>query len=502
MRKKAKNPKPELIGKLYMYIIGRQYYDADIAQGESVYFQRDPENELYPKSVLAINETHETVGFLARKNAEFLAPLIDEGMISLAGAVTASPEKTYIPITVDVYLHPKGKHILKPIDAPTTEAEMIHEMIRRFFADLGKVPANDILKIRERLKEFVKGDTLPETKLLVKMLPHRAKEQEEKLREKATEAIDDYLKTLTCKAPIQFNNLTLFPVFSSRKSSVDYLTLDESLKKKQVTITEVSEDGSVQELAVTNQAEQPVLILDGEELIGAKQNRIVSITLIIIAHSQVVIPVSCMEQGRWSYQGRQFSSHQAAHMALRSRALGSAYNSVRKTGEFKSDQSAVWQEVHQMQEDMGVRSKTDDLHEVYQARAKEFNTWKKNLPCPQDCQGVLAAIDGEVVGGDIFDKPVTLNKLWPKLLNSFTMEAIRRMDLKSSRKKTKKCSKSVARSFLKTISQGDRKTVKIAGAGVNTEIKTESSFASATVYSGQVVHISMFSEHAEIGLVN
>ena len=500
MRKSSKNPKPEHIGKISMYIIGRQYYDAAIARGEGVYFQRDPGNELYPDTILAINETHETVGFVARKNTEFLAPLIDEGKISLAGTVTATPEDTYVPITVDVYLHKKGKHFLKPIKAPATETEMIHEMVRRFFAKPGRVPADGILKIRERLKEFVKGDTLPETKLLVKMLPHQAKEQKEKLREHSLKAIDDYLKSLSCEAPIQFNNLSLFPILSSLKSSVNYLTLDETLEKKQVTITEVSEDGSVQELAVDNQAEQPVLILDGEELIGAKQNRVVSITVIIISHSRTVIPVSCMEQGRWSYQSNQFSAHQAAHMALRSQALGSAYNSVRKTGSFTSDQAAVWREVDRMQQDMGVTSKTDDLHEVYRARAKEFDNWQENLSCPQDCQGVLAAIDSEIVGGDIFDKPATLQKLWPKLLNSFTMEAMRRIDLKHSKpkqKKVKKPSGTAAQSFLKNIVQGDRKTVQIAGAGVNTEIKTESSFASATVYSGQIVHISMFSEQTE-----
>ena len=52
MTKKAKNPKPEHIGKLIMYIIGRQYYDANIEQGDSVYFQRDPENDLSPNTVL------------------------------------------------------------------------------------------------------------------------------------------------------------------------------------------------------------------------------------------------------------------------------------------------------------------------------------------------------------------------------------------------------------------------------------------------------------------
>jgi ARG and Rhodanese-Phosphatase-superfamily-associated Protein domain len=35
-----------------------------------------------------------------------------------------------------------------------------------------------------------------------------------------------------------------------------------------------------------------VLILDGEELVGAKQNRIVNVTILVVTQSEIVIPVS------------------------------------------------------------------------------------------------------------------------------------------------------------------------------------------------------------------
>ena len=179
------------IGRIIMYVIGRKYYEADVTRGESVYFQRDPDNEYYPDAILALNEAQEVLGFLARKNTAFLAPLIDEGKISLAGTVTGQPKDTFIPITADVYVRKKGKYMFKPIDPPLTEAEMIHEIVRRFFNDQGELPGDDILKLRERLKEFVKGDTRPETKLLVKMIPALAKEQEDWLRE-TDEPIEEY----------------------------------------------------------------------------------------------------------------------------------------------------------------------------------------------------------------------------------------------------------------------------------------------------------------------
>jgi hypothetical protein len=40
-------------------------------------------------------------------------------------------------------------------------------------------------------------------------------------------------------------------------------------------------------------------LLDGEELIGAKQNRALNLTILAPAKQVIVIPVSCVEAGRW-----------------------------------------------------------------------------------------------------------------------------------------------------------------------------------------------------------
>ena len=48
-------------------------------------------------------------------------------------------------------------------------------------------------------------------------------------------------------------------------------------------VTEVSEAGSVPFIQVANRADRPLLLLDGEELIGAKQNRILNTTVLVEA---------------------------------------------------------------------------------------------------------------------------------------------------------------------------------------------------------------------------
>src|SRR5512139_403742 len=76
-----------------------------------------------------------------------------------------------------------------------------------------------------------------------------------------------------------FNNMAIIPLFSSTNSSPQYLSLGEAVGKGLLTVTEVSQSGTVPELKVVNKGDLPVLLLDGEELAGAKQNRVLNTTI-------------------------------------------------------------------------------------------------------------------------------------------------------------------------------------------------------------------------------
>ena len=64
-----------------------------------------------------------------------------------------------------------------------------------------------------------------------------------------------------------------------------YITLRQALGEGLAVITEVSEGGSVPELCVVNTGDARILVLDGEELRGAKQNRVLSTAILIDGHS-------------------------------------------------------------------------------------------------------------------------------------------------------------------------------------------------------------------------
>jgi hypothetical protein len=121
-----------------------------------------------------------------------------------------------------------------------------------------------------------------------------------------TEVLADFVHSLHVGSGIVVDNLTMTPLLAPAASTtalpLDYIVLDDAIASKEFEISEVSEAGSVPELRVVNRGARPVLIVDGEELLGAKQNRVVNLTILVPAHAEMTIPVSCVEAGRWREQ--------------------------------------------------------------------------------------------------------------------------------------------------------------------------------------------------------
>ena len=83
----------------------------------------------------------------------------------------------------------------------------------------------------------------------------------------------------------------MVPVVSDCDDGLAYIALKEALSGGSIEIREVSESGSVPELRVVNRAGKMVLNLEGEELVGAKQNRIVNTTILVAAGVEIVIQI-------------------------------------------------------------------------------------------------------------------------------------------------------------------------------------------------------------------
>lgn len=222
-----------------------------------------------------------------------------------------------------------------------------------------------------------------------------------------------------------FENMTVFPLFSTAQEGIEYLTMKKALDGRYLIVTEVSSGGSVPELKVVNKADSPVLLIDGEELAGAKQNRVLNTAILLKERSETVIPVSCTEHGRWHHVSHEFyNSDVVMNPSLRARKSRSVSDSVAMTGRYRSDQGEVWEGVEELARHLNVHSETGAMRDVYKSKARDLGDYLKAFPCAPRQRGLLVFINGAVAGADILSREQAYADLHAKLVKSYALDAI------------------------------------------------------------------------------
>ena len=304
-----------------------------------------------------------------------------------------------------------------------------------------------------------------------------------------TEIIKNYMDQIQIGAEKSYKNLAIFPVLSDHFMPFDYLTLDEALSKNLIEVVEIDEDGSVPDLKVINKSDRMVLILDGEELVGAKQNRIVNTTLLIPAKETVVIPVSCVEEGRWSYDTERFHSEERI-MAPMMRAMKTRQvnYSVRQSGNFRSDQGAIWNEISAKASRRQAESDSMAMAEIYKKERLAIDDYLENFAMVDSQIGAIFLINGKVVGMDCFGKAETFEKTFKKIVESYALDAIDWYD----EKVRSQSSNTKVDSFLKTANDAQVETHPSVGLGTDCRLDSNKCTGFALSHEDQVLHLSVF----------
>ncbi len=297
-----------------------------------------------------------------------------------------------------------------------------------------------------------------------------------------------FLEQLEVRRPRELDNLLVFGLRRSSASGGQYLTLDEALGTGKCEVSELGEEGQVPTLAVKNQLAERVLLVAGEELIGAKQNRIINASIMIPPQADVNIPVSCAEESRWHRRSRTFgSSSSSAHAALRSAMTRATSEGYRRTGRASSDQRSVWSEIRRKLAAMGSSSHTDALHQAYDDQQHRLDEVLRSMTVPTDCSGAVFAIGGRIVGADIFDSPATLAKLWPKILRGYAIDALEAHDVKGAALRRKHGVR-----WLRSALELREEPYESVGLGWDVRLSSPTTLGAALVVDGSPVHLTLF----------
>jgi hypothetical protein len=309
------------------------------------------------------------------------------------------------------------------------------------------------------------------------------------------ETITETLRELSIGQPQHFRNLTAFPLLQGRKTSPDYLTLAQAMNKGTAVITEISEGGSVPELLLDNSGDEKLLVLDGEELLGAKQNRIANLTVLADAHSKTVLPVSCVEQGRWSYESRDFkASHRVMFHRARAAKAAAHSESRKATGTYGANQGEVWDRIEAKQARMNVSSSTAAMADVYDDFAEPVEDYTRHFTPIVGQVGVLFAIDGEAEGLDLFDAPETMQQMLPNLIRSFAIDAIETAN--SDKDESKVAERDTVERFIDRIAAAHADTYDGIGLGTDIRLSAPLVAGGGLVYDDKLIHLAAFKNGA------
>ena len=322
-------------------------------------------------------------------------------------------------------------------------------------------------------------------------------------REKESQLLlHDTLRAMRAESPVTHRGLSMIPLMSGAPAShdSDYIVLRDALAAGVVRITEVSASGSVPDLAVVNSGDRPVLLIDGEELVGAKQNRVVNLTILVPARRTLPIPVSCVEQGRWHLSSPAFAdSPQVMLGRVRAGKAREVTQSMRQGGGRRADQGAVWDGIADMAHSLKLHSPTGAMSDLYAMNDMALGEFERVF-LPRDGQvGAIFMLGDTVVSLDLFDAASTFRSYLPKLVRASAIERL----LKDATEKTDGVASRepqthpaalvrLGQRFIERIVDAPATTHAAVGLGEDLRIETTEITGAALANAGRIVHLTAF----------
>jgi hypothetical protein len=239
------------------------------------------------------------------------------------------------------------------------------------------------------------------------------------------------LLEIRAAAPSTYRGLTVFPLIAESRAPLPYDLLLDAIAAGSLTIREIG-SGTVPSLLAHNVGTTDVLILDGEQLIGARQNRITNRSILLAAGAKTEIPVSCMEQGRWHFTSEEFAPAPRARHAptnVRRHAKFAEMKVAVATGRGRRDSAAmaqeqVWSSISELSDKLGGKSDTGAMDDVYDRRDSDVESWLAHFPSERGQVGLLAFLGSRPLAIDALGCSELWARVHRRFLGGYVMDAL------------------------------------------------------------------------------
>ena len=286
------------------------------------------------------------------------------------------------------------------------------------------------------------------------------------------------------------DHVAVAPLIGPPADGFVYWMAEQAFAEGVLEVTEVSDHGLVSEVKVTNHASHPVLFLDGAQLIGASQDRIVNTTILVPARSETRIPVSCTEQGRWHAVSTHFQpADYVMYESARARKVRAVSHTLETAQSYQADQAEVWRDVAAAHAAAHSHSATGALRDAYAEIQGHLTRFIERLrPLPGQT-GLLVFCHGRVLGLDHLSRADAYARVHDKLLRSYLMEAWMRQ---SARRTSPARLRRQASAFLTRLLDLPGKCYPSPGLGTDIRLVAPDILGAALVVEDRVLHLAAF----------
>jgi hypothetical protein len=238
--------------------------------------------------------------------------------------------------------------------------------------------------------------------------------------------LNDFLaEPLRVGEPDVHGPLAVFPLLGPPPVA-EYVAFADGAARGLV-VKELGDGAAVNDLMVLNPTDVNVLLYEGEEVLGAQQNRTFDVSVLVPAGMSLRVPVSCVEHGRWDGARHHESftpAPQAAYPSLRAMKNRAAHTRVAAGLDARAEQGAVWDEVAAKSSRLEVASSTGAMHDIYEDCRDGLHAFESAIPLHDGQTGALVAIAGRIAVLDHVSRPDAFAVLHGPLVQGYALDAL------------------------------------------------------------------------------
>ena len=279
------------------------------------------------------------------------------------------------------------------------------------------------------------------------------------------------------------------------------ISLHEAFEKKLIVVKELEGNEQVNTINLENLSDSYIFILDGDILKGAKQNRVVNTSVLVAPKAKILLPVSCVEEGRWDNRSSRFRpSDEVAHRSIRYEKANFISESKKMNrADFAADQSSVWDEVENVSYSIEYCSPTKSHSDLFENFTNEFDDIIKEFTLKPQANGLVIFVGDQMVACDIFNNNKLYSDYFKKIIKTSAIDS----KIKKEDNQCKSIDKSQVIKLMNTvfdqfeISKENASSTPGVSEGVETRLNLKNNTFYGLSYKGRPVHQSILSSNSK-----